>query len=235
MDNTRTSDRAPAIRMRLFCPPGVYRPQADTWLLADALRSARIQPGAAVLEIGCGTGALSILTARTRPRSVTAVDVSRRAVWTTRINTLLRGLAVQVERGDAFDRMAGRQFDLIVANPPYVPGPPKVPTRGKTRAWDAGVDGRALLDRLCANAPALLTAGGTLLVVHSALCDVDTTLHQLRGGGLKAAVVTRAQVPFGPVMRDRADVLRERGLTGPAQRAEELVVIRGDSPTNLTI
>lgn len=218
--------------MWLLCPPGVYRPQVDTWLLADALHRARIRPGAAVLEIGCGSGALSILVTRTKPRSVTAVDVSRRAVWTTRVNTLMRGLDVKVERGDAIERMAGRTFDLIVANPPYVPGPHEVPMRGKTRAWDAGVDGRALLDRLCVNAPVLLAPGGTLLMVHSALCDVDTTLHQLRGGGMKATVVGRAQVPFGPVLRSRTDVLRERGLIEPGQRAEELVVVRADQPSN---
>ena len=85
-----------------------------------------------------------------------------------------------------------------------------------------------MLDRLCAVAPPLLAPGGMLLLVHSALCGVDRTLHQLRGGGLKASVVARAEEPFGPVMRARADLLREQGLLAPDQRNEELVVIRGD-------
>lgn len=211
--------------------PGVYRPQEDTWLLVDALASAGVRPGGEVLDIGCGTGALAVAAARTRPRSVTAVDVSRRAVTAARLNMLVHGVPGRVHRGDAFGLVAGRTFDLILANPPYVPGVAR-PPRGRHRAWDAGLDGREMLDRLCANVPMLLAPGGTLLLVHSGLCDADTTLAQLRGGGLKAAVVARGEVPFGPVMRGREQRLRELGLIEPDQKVEELVVIRGDRPSN---
>lgn len=214
--------------MWLFRPPGVYRPQGDTWLLATALRFAGIRPGGTVLDVGCGTGALSVLAAGLSPRSVTAVDVSRRAVWVARLNTALRGMAVTVVHGDGLS--LDGPFDLVLANPPYVPGVDVVPTRGRARAWDAGADGRAVLDRLCAVAPQLLSPGGVLLTVHSALCDVDRTLRQLRGGGLKAAVVARADEPFGPVMRRRERLLRERGVLDGGQGSEELVVVRGDRP-----
>jgi release factor glutamine methyltransferase len=210
--------------------PGVYLPQHDTWLLAGALAAAGIRPGADILDIGCGTGALSISTAHTRPASVTAIDVSRRAVLATRVNTFLHKAPTRVERGDAFELTAGRTFDLILANPPYVPGVARRP-RGRHRAWDAGLNGREFLDRLCANAPMLLAPGGTLLVVHSGLCDEDKTVRQLRGGGLKAAVVARGEAPFGPVMRGRTRRLRELGLVEPGQHVEELVVVRGDRPT----
>jgi len=214
--------------MFLLRPPGVYRPQGDTRLLANALRFAGVRPGGTVLDIGCGTGALSVLAAAVSPRSVTAVDVSRRAVWAARFNTAVRGQRVTVLHGDALS--LDGTFDLVLANPPYVPGVAAVPTRGRTRAWDAGTDGRAVLDRLCAVAPQLLAPGGVLLTVHSVLCDVDRTLRQLRGGGLKAAVVARASEPFGPVMRGRATLLRERGVLGRGQHSEELVVVRGDRP-----
>jgi release factor glutamine methyltransferase len=213
--------------MWLTLPPGVYPPQHDTWLLMETLASAGLRPGADVLDACCGTGALSIAAARTRPRSITAVDVSRRAVWATRVNTRVRGIPVRVERGDVFDLMAGSTFDLILANPPYVPGVAGEP-RGRHRSWSAGVDGREMLDRLCVNAPMLLAPGGTLLVVHSGLCDEERTVLQLRGGGLKAAVVARAEVPFGPVLRARRRRLRELGMISNDQRTEELVVVRGD-------
>jgi release factor glutamine methyltransferase len=69
-----------------------------------------------------------------------------------------------------------------------------------------------------------------LLIVHSALCGVDQTLGSLRDGGLKASVVARAVEPFGPVMRGREALLRQRGVLTQDQRDEELVVIRADRP-----
>lgn len=215
--------------MWLLRPPGVYRPQADTLLLAEAVRQAALPGGVRVLDIGPGTGALSIVAARAGAAEVLAVDVSRRAVLATWLNAGIRGLPVRVRRGDALDVAAGRRFDVILANPPYVPcerpDPPRV---GRARAWDAGLDGRAMVDRVTALAPLLLDRRGTILIVHSALCDVDRTLHQLRGGGLKASVVARHIEPFGPVLRKRAQFLERRGLVEIGQRHEELVVIRGD-------
>jgi release factor glutamine methyltransferase len=215
--------------MLLLRPPGVYPPQADTWLLAEAVRQATLPRGVRVLDVGPGTGALSVAAARAGAAEVLAVDLSRRAVLATWLNTSLRGLPVRVRRGDALEVAAGRRFDVILANPPYVPcEQPDPPQTGRARAWDAGLDGRAVVDRMTALAPLLLARRGVIMIVHSALCDVDRTLHQLRGGGLKASVVARRIEPFGPVLRGRVGFLERRGLIGPGQRHEELVVIRGD-------
>lgn len=217
--------------MLLLRPPGVYRPQADTWLLVRALAGAAVPPGANVLDVGTGTGALALAAARAGAASVTAVDVSRRAVLTARLNAVLRGRSVRVRRGRAPDCVRGQRFDLVLANPPYVPSHVDgVPRWGAAVAWNAGRDGRAVLDPLCAAAPDLLAPGGVLLLAHSALCGVERTLRALRDGGLKAAVVARHDEPFGPVLRARAAWLERRGLVAPGQRHEELVVVRADRP-----
>jgi release factor glutamine methyltransferase len=208
----------------------VYAPQDDTALLVDAMRAAAIPVGARVLDIGTGTGALAIAAIRAGAAEVTGVDVSRRAVWTARVNAALQRLPLRVRLGNALDVIADEQFDLVLANPPYVPASSPCAARGPARAWDAGLDGRQLLDPLCARMFGLLVPGGVLLMVHSALCGVDTTLRQLRDNGLKAAIVQRRSVSFGAVMNGRIGFLEQHGLIEPGQRHEELVVIRGDRP-----
>lgn len=215
--------------MWLLTPPGVYRPQADTWLLAQALYDAAVPQGARVLDLCTGTGALAIAAVNAGAGHVTAVDISLRATLTARFNALIRGLPIQVKCGNALKFPVGRAFDVVLANPPYVPCEEReLARRGLSRAWNAACDGRALLDPLCANATQLLAPGGMLLIVHSEVCGIEETLNKLRSTGLKAAIVARRVEPFGPVMRQRIPLLERQGLIQPGQRHEELVVIRAD-------
>ncbi|CAM03443.1 release factor glutamine methyltransferase [Saccharopolyspora erythraea NRRL 2338] len=215
--------------MHLLRLPGVYRPQGDTYLLAEVLGESGLRRGSRVLDVGTGTGALAVAAVRAGAGSVVAVDVSVPAVVSASINTLLRGMPVRVAHGDALERFGDERFDAVVSNPPYVPSAAEeVPSRGASRAWEAGRGGRALLDRLCALAPDLLRPGGILLVVHSDLSGVDSTLRQLRHRGMHASVVAQRRQGFGPVLRARAPMLERRGLIEPGQRDEELVVVRGE-------
>jgi release factor glutamine methyltransferase len=216
--------------------PGVYRPQADTALLAAALRD-EVVPGSDVLDVGTGSGALALYAARLGGR-VEAVDVSWRALAAARVNALRAGRRIEVHRRDIrrAGRAGGRAYDLVLSNPPYVPAPPGGPgtAHRAARAWDAGPDGRQVLDPLCTAAAELLRHRGVLLMVHSGLCGPQHTVDLLGGLGLQAEVRARARVPLGPVLRSRLPWLRARGLLppsgGPHDRndTEELVVIRAE-------
>ncbi|WP_405442555.1 methyltransferase [Streptomyces avidinii] len=210
----------------LVALPGVYQPQADTGLLATALANEDLGPYTDVLEIGTGTGALA-LNAATRGAQSKAVDVSWPVVATARLNAWIHRSPLRVLHGDFEARTTGRRFDMVVSNPPYVPAPgSRLPTRGPERAWDAGLDGRAVIDRICVDAPALLRPGGILLMVHSGICGAEATLDRLAGAGLAAKITATAIVPWGPVLRSRRSWLEQQGLAVGAEEREELVVIR---------
>ncbi|HYF26967.1 MAG TPA: HemK2/MTQ2 family protein methyltransferase [Baekduia sp.] len=216
--------------MKILTLPGVFEPRSDTWMLATALTEA-MPRRARVLDVCTGSGAIAVVAARHGAREVVAVDVSRRAVLTARLNARRNGVRVDARRGDLLAPVAGEQFDLIVSNPPYVPAAADaLPRRGQRRGWDAGRDGRVLLDKLCAKAPAHLVPGGIFLVVHSEVCGTDATVRQLTAAGLDTEVVHRHRGPLGPLLRERRDMLVQRGLLRAGAQDEEVVVVRAQRP-----
>jgi release factor glutamine methyltransferase len=215
--------------VRLVLPPGVFRPPSDADLLATAL--GQHAPGADVLDLCTGSGVLAVTAGRTGARSVTAVDVSRLAVLAARLNGRLNGLRIDARRGDLYAPVTGERFDLIVANPPYIPAADdRLPSRGPDRALDAGRDGRLFVDRVIDGAREHLRPGGVLLLVHSSFNGIDRSLARLREAGLEADLAASRRGPLGPVVTGRAALLEERGLLAPGQREEELVILRGRQP-----
>ncbi|MGW6143422.1 HemK2/MTQ2 family protein methyltransferase [Streptomyces sp. NPDC055144] len=215
---------------RLVTPPGVYAPQYDTNLLTRALQSEPISGQTDMLDLGTGSGVLAVIAARMGAR-VTAVDISWRAVWTARLNASLNRVSITVRHGDLSMACNANAFDLVVSNPPYVPAPAaQLPVRGVTRAWDGGMDGRSLVNRVCDSAQRALRPGGRLLMVHSEICGSAESIGRLTDLGMRAAVIDKAQVPFGPVLQECRAWLCAQGLLEEETATEGLVVIRAEQP-----
>jgi release factor glutamine methyltransferase len=199
-------------------------------MLARSIDAEPLGPGSSVLDLCCGSGVLAIRAAQRGAGDVWAVDVSRRAVAAATLGARLNGVRVRGVRGDLFTAVAGRRFDLIVSNPPYVPGPEaRLPARGPARAWEAGPVGRAFLDRICDEAEHHLTPGGRILLVHSSLCSEAETVSRLRAAGLRAEVAARYPGPLGPLLSARAQWLRGQGLLAGEAR-EDIVIVRAERP-----
>ncbi|RIV40957.1 methyltransferase domain-containing protein [Micromonospora radicis] len=154
----------------------------DWWVLADVPASARpgrslhaehvlgiggatqTMIGAAVrrpveraLDLGTGSG-VQALHLSTHARQVTATDVSPRALRFAATTAALNGQDWELLRGDMVAPVAGRRFDLVVSNPPFVVGP-----GATTHVYrDSGRVGDAISAELAAAAPGLLTEGGTM-------------------------------------------------------------------------
>lgn len=217
--------------MRILTVPGVFRPISDSLLLAGAVRDWS-RPGMRTLDLFTGSGVIAVAAAQGGAESW-AVDISRRAVACARANGVLNGVRVHARRGDMFAPLGDCEFDLIAANPPYVPGIDPADARGGARAWEAGRDGRRLLDRFLAEAPARLRPGGRLAVVHSSIIGIEDTVDRLRAAGLHAEVAAQEEGELGPLMRDRIGYLELEGLIEPGRRREHVAVIAGMRPLDI--
>jgi release factor glutamine methyltransferase len=213
---------------------GVYPPQLDSMLLIDTLQRTELATGRRVLDLCTGSGIVAIAAAASGASSVTAFDICPRAVRCSRANAVHAGVDIDVREGSWKGALDCAPFDVIVSNPPYVPTPPNgdeeaIPWfAGPARAWNAGSDGRMVLNPLCTSASGLLADGGSMLLVQSALSGVEQSLNSLRSAGLDARVVATQLIPFGPVLSARAGWLEITGQIEQGCRTEELVVIRAD-------
>ena len=204
----------------------MFRPPSDSWLLIDVMRSRDLARGRRALDVFTGSGVLAVAAGLAGARSVTAVDISRRAALCARANGRLNGTRVRALHGDLFEPVAGEHFDLVTANPPYVPSVGgELPAGGAARAWEGGPDGRALVERFSAGVRAHLAPGGTVLMVVSSLTGEAETLAALRAGGLEPEVAARHRGLLGPIVSARAEALERRGVLEPGQREEEMLVI----------
>jgi release factor glutamine methyltransferase len=213
---------------------GVYAPQHDSRLLIDALAQTGLAPGRHVLDFCTGSGVVAVAAAQLGAATVTAFDVCPRAVQCSQANVDAAGVNVDVRLGSLADVLQDGPFDVVVSNPPYVPVGPDahfetIPADvGPSWAWDAGPDGRLVLDPLCASARDLLIDGGTMLLVQSELPGVEQSIAALHSVGLDAEILLYQLVPFGPVLSARARWLESTGRLPVGRREEELVVIRAD-------
>lgn len=159
----------------LAVAPGVLIPRPETELLVErALVHLPVDGACEALDLACGSGAVAMAIASERPHCrVVATDLSAAALATTKANAarLDLGDRIEVLDGPWFAPVAGRQFDVIASNPPYIANDdPRVETA--VRRWEpaealfAGPTGLEALDLIVANAPAHLRPGGWLLLEH---------------------------------------------------------------------
>jgi release factor glutamine methyltransferase len=175
--------------LTLAVNPSVLVPRPETELLVE--RGLALGPNgpARIADLGTGSGAIALALASERPEwAVTATDVSEDALRTARANATALNLGrVEFLAGRWFDPLAGRRFDLIASNPPYV-------SEGDAALQDAtlrhepqialasGPDGLSSLREIVHSAPDHLERRGWLILEH---------------GSDQAAAVTRELVGRG--------------------------------------
>lgn len=153
--------------------------------LAGLLSPQWIAPHAAVLDMGSGSGICAVGAAQWA-RRVVAVDINPAAVRCTRINALLHQFEdrVEVRQGDLFAPVQGERFDLILFNPPYLPGEPR--TEFERALWANDV-----IERFAAGLGQHLSADGAALVLLSSIADENSHLQSFTSRGFAVEVIAR--------------------------------------------
>jgi release factor glutamine methyltransferase len=182
--------------LTLTVPTGVFHPGLffSSGVLATEIEQ-RKPIGRSVLDVGSGSGLLSLVAARAGA-TVTAVDINPEAVRATAANATANGLDVEVLQSDLFASLPGRRFDLVVVNPPYFA---KDPSDDAERAWFAGADLGYFEDFFAGLGDHLVDDAqpGRALMVLSEGCDMEIIVAAARRNGFRMGVVSRTRVWLG--------------------------------------
>lgn len=168
--------------------PAVLIPRHDTEVLVnEALK--RAGEADSILDIGTGSGCVAIAVAKALPEAhVSSVDISDAALSVARGNAERNAVNVEFHQGSLFEPFAGRRFDMIVSNPPYIPAADLATLQQEVRgfepmnALDGGADGLDFYRRITEQAPGHLNPGGWLIFEVGA-GQAPQVLELLASGG----------------------------------------------------
>ncbi len=158
--------------------PGVLVPRPESELLVDAVLThvknleEKVAGEISVIDLGAGSGALSLAIATEAPRSrVIAVEKSPEAIEWLKKNVSKISENVRVVEGDVAEALPGVKCDIVIANPPYIPDSQPLPRDVAEHEPHIALFGGATgmeVPQLFINAAArLLKSGGVLAIEHT--------------------------------------------------------------------
>lgn len=149
----------------------VYPPREDTYFLLEFLKDKELE-GKKFLEMGAGNGLISIQAAK-KGAEVTAVDINSEALRRIELEAE-EGLEIKTVESDLFNRVDG-VFDLIVFNPPYLPG--KKDMKGD-ETWKGGEKGVEVTERFLDGVNDYLDEEASVYVIVSSLSEYDDMVDE---------------------------------------------------------
>jgi carbamoyltransferase len=167
-----------ALRMPKGDP--VYPPSSDSLMLRDAIILAGAVPR--VLDLCTGSG-IQALQVAARAERVVAVDINPRAAALARFNARLNGIEkVDVRLGNLYAPIGTEQFDLVIANPPFVASPyARAPSY-----HSGGARGDRVLRRITAGLSAHLRPGGRAFAITHVALRAGEEIDAVAGGWFRS-------------------------------------------------
>ncbi len=159
--------------LRISTAPTVYEPAEDSFLLATYASS--LAGGKRILEIGCGTGIVSLAAAFADPKnSVLGVDINPAAVECAKENAAKNGIKnANFTQSDLFSAAPKEKFGCILFNPPYLPTTreEKLALEDENMAYDGGESGLETFYKFTQHVGSHLAPKGKVAVIATSLND----------------------------------------------------------------
>jgi release factor glutamine methyltransferase len=187
----------------------VYNPAEDTYLLLDTFKYLTKCgdldfSGKTVLELGTGTGLVSLWIAKntsTQPDHLVVTDISPHAAHCTRDNIIQNSMKpISILCSDLFSAFVrSTKFDIIIFNPPYVPSnneDSRKPKDWERRTWDGGVQGREIIDQFLLSFADYLSCTGQAFLIHSSLNILAKTIEITKAQGFDLEIVGKTHLAW---------------------------------------
>jgi methylase of polypeptide subunit release factors len=194
--------------MDLTVGPATFRPSTISTLLADALH---FKPGSVVIDVGCGSGILSIIAAKLGASRVYGVDAADETVDVASANAAAHGVGdrIMFAQGDMFDPLgSGIEADVVIGDVSGIPDDIANVSGWFPSGLSGGPTGAELPMRMIEESKRLLRQGGRLFLPTGSLQDESSILDKARSvyGSLKQ--LTERSIPLPSTLAEDPAVLR---------------------------
>ena len=202
--DARGRDLFPLNVPELTVEPGVFVPTQGSYLIWKYVYREALGAHQRCLDVGCGTGLLTVQLARNGAAHVHAIDIDEAAVKNTLTNAFRNGVAdrVSAARQDLFPWVPEERYDLIVASLYQMPVDPfeQVTTHRPLDYW-----GRNLLDHLIRLLPEALAEDGTAYIMQLSIIGERRTAQLLDRVGFESRVVDFGFFEFNSVFDEKRE------------------------------
>ena len=181
-------------RIKIDASEGVYPPHEDSILLARTLEKISGEmKGKKILEMGCGSGFISILLSRTLNQRIFSYDVNPVAIDDTKRNAKSNNADIEAIQSDLFENVAGK-YDFIIFNAPYLPVDDSEIDDNNRRQWSRNEYGKDIIERFINESKNHLEKNGRIMIVFSSLTgNVESLFH---ANGFSYKIIGKDKIYF---------------------------------------
>ncbi len=192
---------------QIVCDPEVFQPTQGSFLIWKHLFRSGLGKGKRCLDVGCGTGILTVQLALNDALQVHAIDIESKAVENTLANAFRNGVSDQVsgETIDLYTAMPKEKYDLVVASLYQTPVDPH---EGESCLRPADFWGRNVFDHLINLLPDLLDEGGVAYLMQISVLSRQETMRSMRKAGLQCEVIDFSFFQFGESFMENIEQIR---------------------------